>query len=97
MCGPWAHDKYLEYAAVFPEIAALLIASDVEARVNDNADKTGLLVALTLPNGRTAVLSESEGDNWSIDIGGKVVRLDIPVENRHAKAISAAVLKIVGK
>ena len=97
MCGPWAHESYLEYAAVFPEIADLLNASGVKAEVKDNADKTGLLVKVTLPDRTTAVLDESEGDNWSINLSGKVIKLDIPVENRDAKAIAAAVLKIVGK
>jgi hypothetical protein len=50
MCGPWAYDSYLEYAAVFPEIADLLNASGVKAKVKDNDDKTGLLVEVTLPN-----------------------------------------------
>lgn len=62
---------------------------------NDNADKTGLLVTLTLPDGNAVVLDESEGDNWSIAIGGKLIKLDIPVENRDAKSIAAAVLKLV--
>lgn len=93
-CNPWAHDRYLEYAAIFPEIADLLTASGVKARVEDNADKTGLLIKLTIPDGTTAVLDEGEGDNWSISFGGKVIRLDVPVEHRDATAIAAAVLKI---
>jgi hypothetical protein len=97
MCGHWARNRYLEYATVFPEIADLLNASGVKARVGDDADRTGLLIKLNLPDGTTAVLDESEGDNWSINVSGKVIRLDIPVENRDAKAIAAAVLKIVGK
>ncbi len=97
MCGPWARDRYLEYAAVFPQIADLLNASGVEARVEDNAERTGLLVTLTLPDGSTAVLDENDGENWSIDMSAKVIRLDIPVENRDAKAIAAAVLKVVRK
>jgi len=97
MCGPWAYDSYLEYAAVFAEIADLLNASGVKAEVKDNDDKTGFLVKATLPDRTTAVLDESEGDNWSINLGGKVIKLDISVENRDAKAIADAVLKIVGK
>jgi hypothetical protein len=97
MCSPWAYENWLEYAAVFPEIADLLNASGVKARVKDNADKTGLLVNVTFPDGITAVLDESEGDNWSINVGGNVIRLDIPVENRDAKAIAAAVLRIAGR
>lgn len=96
MCSPWAYENWLEYSAVFPLIATLLNASGVTAQVEDNADKTGLLVRLTLPDGRAAVLDESEGDNWSIDIGGKAIRLDIPVESRDAKAIAAAVRRILG-
>lgn len=96
MSTPWAHDRYLEYAAVFPQIAALLNASGLGAQVNDNADRTGLLVVLTFPDGTTAVLGEGEGDNWSINIGGKAIRLDIPVESRDAKAIAAAVRRILG-
>ena len=97
MSTPWARDRYLEYAAVFPKIAALLNASGVRAQVKDNDDKTGLLVTLTLPDGITAVLDESEGDCWSIGMGGKVIKLDITVENRDAEAIAAAVVKIFGK
>lgn len=97
MCNPWAHERYLEYAAVFPDIADLLNASGLKARVGENADKTGLFVILTLPDGNTAVLDESEGDDWSISLGGNVVGLDIPVENRDGKAIAAAALKLVGK
>jgi hypothetical protein len=97
MCSPWAHDSYLEYAEVFPEIADILNTSGVKAKVKDNADKTGLLVKVTLPDRTTAVLDESEGDNWSINLGGKVIQLDIPVENRDARAIAAALLKVVGK
>jgi hypothetical protein len=97
MCGPWAYDSYLEYAAVFSEIADLLNASGVKAKVKDNDDKTGLLVKVALPHQTTAVLNDGERDNWSIDIGGEVIELDIPVENRDAKAIAAALLKAIGK
>ena len=97
MCSPWAHESYLEYAAVFPEIAGLLNASGVEARVKDNADKTGLLVIVSLDGG-AGQLSDGERDNWSIiDLDGEVIELGIPVENRDAKAITAAVIKIAGK
>ena len=97
MCGPWAHESYLRYAAVFPEIADILKASGVKAKVKDNKEKNGLIVKVTLPNRATAVLDESEGDNWSINLGGKVIKLDIPVENRDATAIAAAVLNALGK
>ena len=97
MCNPWARDRYLEYAAVFQEIAEILTTSGVKARVKDNADNTGLLVEMTLRDGRTAVLDESDGENWSIAMGGTVVRLDVPVESRDAKIITAAVLQVVRK
>ena len=97
MCSPWAHDSYLEYSEVFPEIADLLNASGVKARVKDNKEKNGLVVKVALPNHTAAVLDESEGDNWSINLGGKVIKLDIPVENRDARAIAAALLKAIGK
>lgn len=96
MCSPWAYESWLEYAATFPEIADILNASGVKAEVKDNDDKTGLLVNIALP-GRTGMLNDGERDNWSVDLGGKVIELDIPVENRDAKAIAAAVLKIAGK
>jgi hypothetical protein len=41
--------------------------------------------------------NDGERDNWSIDLGGEVIELDIPVENRDAKAIAAALLKARGK
>ncbi len=97
MCGLWAHDSYLEYAAVFPEIADILNASGVKAKVKENKEKNGLVVRVTFPDRTTAVLDESEGDNWSINLGGKVIKLDIPIESRDAKAITAAVLKALGK
>jgi len=97
MCGLWAYESYLEYAAVFPEIADLLNASGVKAKVKDNADKTGLLVKLTLPNHTAAVLSDGERDNWSIDLGGEIIELDIPIQNRDATAIAAALLRAIGK
>jgi hypothetical protein len=97
MCSPWAYENWREYAAVFREIADILNASGIKARVKYNADKTGLLDKLTLPDRTIAVLDESDGDNWSINVGGKVIKLDIPVENRDAKAIAAAVLKIAGR
>jgi hypothetical protein len=85
----------LEYSAVFPEIANLLNTSGFKAKVEHTKDKTGFFVQVVLSDGKTAVLDEGEGDNWSISVGGKVIRLDIPVENRDAKAIAA--IKIVGK
>lgn len=97
MCNPWAYQRFLEYGAVFPEIADLLKASGVKARVKDNADKTGFLVRVTLPNRTIAVLSEKLGDSWSVDLGGELIDLGIPVENRDAKAIAAALLKTIGK
>jgi hypothetical protein len=97
MCGPAAYWQYLEYTKVFSEIADLLNASGVKAKVKDNDDKTGLLVKVALPHQTTAVLNDGERDNWSIDIGGEVIELDIPVENRDAKAIAAALLKAIGK
>lgn len=97
MRNPWAYESFLKYGEVFPKIADLLNASGVKAEVKDNADQTGFLVRVTLPDRTTAVLDESEGDNWSINLGGKVNKLDIPVENRDAKAIAAAVLNAIGK
>jgi hypothetical protein len=96
MCGVWAYESFLEYSEVFPKIAELLNAAGMKAKVKDNADKTGFLVKVTLPNRTVAVLSE-DGEHWSVNLGGKVITLDIPVENRDAKAIAAAVLKIAGK
>jgi hypothetical protein len=96
MCGPWAYNDFLEYGAVFPEIANLLKASGVKARVNNNKDKTGFVVKITLPNRTVAVLSE-DGEHWSVNLGEEVITLDIPVENRDAKAITAAFLKALGK
>ena len=97
MCGTWAYNKYREYAAVFPAIVDILSASGVKAEVEDNADKTGLLVKVALPHQTTAVLNDGERDNWSIDLGGEVIELGIPVENRDATAIAAALLKAIGK
>jgi hypothetical protein len=96
MCGNWAYESYQEYSAVFPEIAEILNASGIEATVKENYDKTGLLVEVTLPNRTVTVLSE-DGEHWSIDLGGSVIELGIPVENRDATAIVAAVLKAIGK
>jgi hypothetical protein len=96
MSGRWAHDRYLEYAAVFPEIADRLNASGVKAEVKDNDEKTGLLVKVTLPD-RTGELNDGERDHWSIDFGGEVIELDIPVEKRDANAIAEALLKSIGK
>lgn len=96
MCGLWAYESYLEYAAVFPEIADLLKASGVKARVKKNKEKNGLVIKLTLSD-RTGELSDGERDNWSIDFGGAVIELGISVENRDAKAIAAALLKVIGK
>ena len=96
MCGPWAYESYLEYAAVFPEIADILKTHGIKARVKNNKEKNGLVIKLTLSD-RTGELNDGERDNWSIDFDGEVIELDIPVENRDAKAISAAVLKAIGK
>lgn len=92
MGGTWAYNKFQEYAAVFPEIVDILKASGVKAKVKSTKDKTGFLVKVTLP---AAVLSE-EG-NWSVDLCGQPIDLGIPVENRDAKAIAAALLKTLGK
>jgi hypothetical protein len=97
MCGPSAYWEYLEYTKVFSEVADLLNASGVKAKVKDNDKKTGLLVKVALPHRKAAVLSDGERDNWSIDTGSEVIELDIPVENRDAKAIAAALLKAIGK
>lgn len=43
------------------------------------------------------MLNDGERDNWSIDLGGEVIELGIPVENRDANAIGAAFLKAIGK
>ena len=96
MSGPWAYDRYQEYAAVFPKIADVLNASGVTAEVMDNKDQTGLVVKVVAA-GITAVLNDDRRDNWSIDIGGQVIELDIPVQKRNAKAIAAAFLKAIGK
>lgn len=97
MCGLWAYESFLEYSEVFPQIADLLNASGVVAKVKDNADKTGLFVEIALPD-RTAMLNDGERDNWSIiGLGGEIVELDIPVQVRDAEAIAAAVLTIIGK
>ena len=97
MCGTWAYNDFQKYAAVFPEIVDILSASGVKAEVRDNADKTGLLVKIALAHQTTAVLNDGERDNWSIDLGGEVIELGIPVENRDATAIAAALLKAIGK
>ena len=97
MSGLSAYKSYLEYAEVFPEIANILHASGVKARVKNNSDKNGLIVKITQPN-RTVTLNDGERDSWSIiDIGGEIIELDIPVENRDAKAIATALLKVIGK
>jgi hypothetical protein len=95
MCGTSAYNEFQKYAAVFPEIAALLNESGVKVQVKDNADKTGFLIKVTLPNRIVAVLSE-EG-NWSVDLDGEPIDLGIPVENREAIVIAAAFLKAIGK
>ena len=95
MCSSWAYESYLEYAAVFPEIADILNASGAKANVKDNDDRTGLLVEVTF-DGCTGQLSDGERDNWSIIyLAGEIVELDIPVQDRDAKAITAAVLKAI--
>src|SRR5271165_4871434 len=81
MCGPWAYNDFLKYSAVFPEIANILKASGVKAKVKPTKDKTGFYIQVALPDRTTAVLDESQGYNWSINLGGKAIRLDIPVEN----------------
>src|ERR1039457_5733860 len=93
LCGTWAYDKFQEYAAVFPEIVDTLKASGVEAKVASTKDKTGFLDKVALPDRNTAVFSEESGDNWSVDLDGELIDLCIPVENRDAKAIAAALLK----
>ena len=95
MCNPWAYQRFLEYGAVFPEIADLLKASGVKAKVRDNADKTGFVIKVTLPNRTVAVLSED--GNWNVDLDGELIDLGIPVENRDAKAITSVLLKAIGK
>lgn len=94
MCNPWAYQQYLEYGAVFPQIVDILKSSGIEAKVETTKDNTGFFIKVMLPD---AVLSEESGENWSVDLGGKVIALGIPVENRDAKAIAAALLKIIGK
>jgi hypothetical protein len=96
MCGPWAYDSYLKYAAVFPEIADILQTHGVKAKVRNNKDNNGLVVKVTLPD-RAGELNDGERDNWSIDFGSEVIELDIPVENRDAEAIATALLKAIGK
>jgi hypothetical protein len=98
MCSPWAYKAFLEYEAVFLEIAEILKASGVKAKVKDTADKTGKLIKVTVPGKRIAVLNEEgKNGNWNVDLDGNVVELDIPVENRDAKAIAAVFLKAIGK
>jgi hypothetical protein len=96
MCNPWAHESFLRYGEVFHKIADILNASGIKAQVKDNADKTGFIVKVTLPNRPVAVLRE-DGEHWNVNLGGKVITLNIPVQNRNAKAITAAFLKAVGK
>jgi hypothetical protein len=96
MCGMDAYNSYLEYAAVFPKIAELLMAAGIKAKVKDNRDKTGLVVQVTLAD-RTGELNDCRCDNWSITFGGVDTELDIPVENRDANVIVAALLKVIGK
>ena len=72
MCGPAAYWQYLEYTKVFSEIADLLNASGVKAKVKENKDETGLLVEVALPD-RTGMLNDGERDNWSIDFGSEVI------------------------
>jgi hypothetical protein len=43
------------------------------------------------------VLSEELGNNWSIELDGELIDLGIPVENRDAESIAAALLKAIGK
>jgi hypothetical protein len=95
MCGATAFENYLEYTAVFPEIVDLLNASSLKARAKNS--KTGILVNVVLPNRTIAVLSDGERDNWSINLNGEVIELSIPVQNRDAKEITAALLKALGE
>jgi hypothetical protein len=95
MCGLWAYESWLEYAEVFPEIADILNASKFKATVKDNKDRNGLIVIVSF-DGCTGQLNDGERDNWSIiDLGGEIVELDIPVQNRDARAIASAVLKAI--
>jgi hypothetical protein len=96
MCGIDAYNSYLEYAAVFPEIAKLLEAAGVKAKVKENKDKTGLVVKVDLAD-RNGELNDYMCDNWSISIGGADTELDIPVENRDAKVIVTALLRVIRK
>lgn len=97
MCSPWAHESFLEYSAVFPMIVDILKTHGVKAKVKPTKDKTGFFVQVVLPDRTSAVLDESEGDNWSIKLGGKVITLNIPVETRDAKALASALLRAIGK
>ena len=98
MCTPWAYQAFLEYEAVFLEVAEILNASGVNAKVVDTADKTGKLLKVNLPGKRIAELNEEGKDgNWNVNLDGNAIELDIPVENRDAKAIAAAFLKAIGK
>ena len=93
MCGPLAYNNFLEYKAVFSKIADILKTHGVKAMVKPTNDKTGFFVQVVLPDRHTAVLSEDgEQGNWSINLGGKVIELDIPVETRDAEALAAVLL-----
>ena len=96
MSGTSAYDSYLDYATVFSEIVELLNASGINSTVKENYDKTGLVVEVALPD-RTAILSDGERDNWSLQRSDQIIELDIPVQNRDAKAITTALLKAIGK
>lgn len=97
MCGTSAYNSFLEYAAVSPEIVDILKTHGVKAKVKPTKDKAGFIVTVALPNNILAVLSEEDGEHWSVSLGGEIIELGIPVESRDAKAIAAAVLKVVGK
>jgi len=98
MCGSWAYLDFLEYTKVFIEVADILKASGIKAKVIDTADKTGKLVKVTLPGKRIAVLGEEgKKGNWSIELGEEVIELDISAENRDAKVLAAAFLKAIGR
>ena len=96
MCGPSAYNSYLEYAAVFPEIAEILNTAGVKAKVKNAKD--GISVKVDF-NEHEADLNDGEGvrDTWSLNIGSTIIDLNLPVENRDAKAITSALLKAMGK
>ena len=96
MCGTSAYLDYLEDTKVFSEVADILNASGSKAEVKEIYDKTGLVVLVKLSGG-AATLNENGERGWRIDFGGGGIELGIPVENRDATAITAALLKAIGK